>query len=180
VTKIGSPPQYQVVDESDRPAGSGLAAFDAIYTQEFAYVWRTLGRLGVLPADLADAAHDVFVVLHERWRDVDPNRPIRPWLFGVARRVAAKGRRKRGPDTEPIDDVLAPEDTTFAERDLLWRALAMLDEERRVVIILHELEGHTGAAIAEMLDLSPNTVHSRLRLGRADLTAAVRRLRGGT
>jgi RNA polymerase sigma-70 factor, ECF subfamily len=180
VTKIGSPPQYQVVDESDRPAGSGLAAFDAIYTQEFAYVWRTLGRLGVLPADLADAAHDVFVVLHERWRDVDPKRPIRPWLFGVARRVAAKGRRKRGPDTEPIDDVLAPEDTTFAERDLLWRALAMLDEERRVVIILHELEGHTGAAIAEMLDLSPNTVHSRLRLGRADLTAAVRRLRGGT
>jgi len=177
VTKTGPSPQYEGVNESDRPPGSGLAEFNAVYTEEFTYVWRTLGRLGVRESDLADAVHDVFVVLYQRWRDVDRSRPVRPWLFGVARKVAAASRRKSTPSTDEVD-VRAPDGPSLAERDLLWRALASLDEERRVVIILHDLEGHTGAAIAAILDIPANTVHSRLRLGRADLVAAVRRLRG--
>jgi RNA polymerase sigma-70 factor (ECF subfamily) len=70
------------------------------------------------------------------------------------------------------------EDPRIAQRDLLWRALATLDEDRRTVIILHDLEGHTGVEIAALLDIPANTVHSRLRLARADLLTAVSRLRG--
>jgi RNA polymerase sigma-70 factor (ECF subfamily) len=175
VTKTASRAQYIDV-EPDRPTGSGPAAFDAIYTRDFSYVWRTLGRLGVPPADLADAVHDVFIVLHERWNELDHARPIAPWLFGVARRVAAMRRRRSDPPVEAVDVPAPAQDA--GERDLLWRALRTLDEERRVVIILHDLEGHTGAEIAAILHMSANTVHSRLRLGRADLLEAVRRLRG--
>jgi RNA polymerase sigma-70 factor (ECF subfamily) len=177
VTKSAVSRQYVDVKEPDRLAGSELEAFDAIYEREFDYVWRSLGRLGVPHADLGDATHDVFVVLYRRWNVVDRERALRPWLFGVARRVAAGMRAKRR--ELPVDvDVRAPDGADVAKRDLVWRALDQLDEDRRTVVILHDLEGHTGARIAEMLGISVNTVHSRLRLARAELVEIVRKLGG--
>lgn len=170
MTKPAGSRQYEGVGESATPG-----SFDALYAREFDYVFRTLARLGVPPADLADAAHDVFVVVYRRWSELDPGRPPRPWLFGIARRVAASGRRKSRADVGEVPEVAVPV-PPHAERDLLWRALAAVDEERRVVIILHDLEGRTGVEIAEILDIPANTVHSRLRLGRADLVAALKAL----
>jgi RNA polymerase sigma-70 factor (ECF subfamily) len=164
------------VDESAPPPAPGLEQFDAIYDQEFAYVWKTLGRLGIAPKDLDDAAHDVFLVVYRRWGDYDPTRPLRPWLFGIARRIASSYRRK--PREELVD---GPEQHVqngdrLARRDLLWRLLAELDDDRLEVIVLHDLEGHTAPAIASLLDLPLNTVYSRLRLAREDLAGAARRL----
>jgi len=178
VTKTGGSPQYGGVERPDRPPGSGLEAFDEIYERELDYVWRTLRRLGVPQADLADAAHEVFLVLYRRWNDVERKDELRAWLFGVARRVAAAMRAKRREQPSELEAVAA-EDPLAAKRSLLLRALETLDDDRRVVIVLHDLEGHTGAEIAALLDVPANTVHSRLRLARADLLAAVHKLRGG-
>ena len=165
------------MSESDRPAGSGLEAFDEIYEREIDYVWRTLGRFGVPSADIQDAAHEVFLVLYRRWSEVDPQRPVHKWLFGVARRVAADFRAKRRENPTQFE-LATPEDPLAAKRDLLRSAMDALDDDRRAVVILHDLEGHTGAEIAALLDIPVNTVHSRLRLARADLVAAVRKLGG--
>ena len=175
MTKTGPSSQYTDVSEHKGPPGSGLGEFDAIYDHELDYVLRTLGRLGVPASDLDDAAHDVFLVLYRRWHEIDRERAIRPWLFGVSRRVAADLRAKR---REPPTDIepSGGSDTDVAKRDLLWRAMASLEDDRRIIIILHDLEGHTGSEIAAILDISANTVHSRLRLARADLVAIVRKL----
>jgi RNA polymerase sigma-70 factor (ECF subfamily) len=176
VTKIAARRQYPDVSESAR-----LADFDAIYEGEFDYVFRTLRRLGVADADVPDAAHDVFVVVHRRLAEIDVDRPIRPWLFGVARRVAAARRRRVRPGGEP-GEVAAPGprlDDRLASHELLRTALSRLADDRREVFILHDIEGHSGAEIAELLGANVNTVHSRLRLARADLVAIVKRLRGG-
>jgi RNA polymerase sigma-70 factor (ECF subfamily) len=176
VTRTGARRQYLDVSESDGPPGSRLVAFDALYDREYDYVWRTLGRLGVGSSDLPDAVHDVFVVVFRRWEDFDPGRPVRPWLFGVARKVAAGRRRKAREVAGDVVDARATPDDRFAERDLLWRALSELTDERLEVVVLHDLEGHTGADIAARLAIPVNTVHSRLRLARADLVAAIARL----
>jgi RNA polymerase sigma-70 factor (ECF subfamily) len=172
VTKPAFSRQYTSVGGSER-----LDSFDAIYAREFEYVWRTLGRLGVPSADIPDAVHDVFVVVYRKWDEIDLERPVRPLLFGIARRIAAIARRKHRPESAPDLDpeVAAP---AHEQRDLLWRALAELDDDRRAVFVLHDLEGHTGAEIAAMFGIPVNTVHSRLRLARADLVAALERLRG--
>lgn len=177
MTKPAGSPQYVNVKEPDRAPGSELDDFDAVYDREFDYVWRSLGRLGVPHDDLGDATHDVFLVLYRRWNDVDRSLPLRPWLFGVARRVAAGLRAKRRELPSDVE-VRAPEDPNAAKRDLLWKALDTLDDDRRTVVILHDLEGHTGAKIAALLGIPVNTVHSRLRLARADLVVAVRKLGG--
>jgi RNA polymerase sigma-70 factor (ECF subfamily) len=174
VTKTPASPQYGDVKEPGPPPG-GDAPFDAIYEREFDYVWRSLGRLGMPEADLADAVHEVFLVLHRRWLELDRERSLRPWLFGVARRIVAAARAKKSAEAFGELDPAESVDPLVAQRRVLWRALATLDEERRTVIILHDLEGYTGAEIATQLDLPVNTVHSRLRLARADLLAAVQR-----
>jgi len=71
------------------------AAFAAAYDAEFGAVWLYLRRLGVPEADVEDAVHDVFVVAHRRYGTYDPSRPLRPWLLGIAFRVAAQWRRRR-------------------------------------------------------------------------------------
>ncbi len=179
MTKSVVSSQYSGVREPDRPPGSGHELFDAIYEGEFDYVWRTLGRMGVPEREIPDAVHEVFVVLCRRWQEVDRERRMRPWLFGVARRVAADLRAKRR--EQPLEHephANPPTDPLVAQRNLVWNALATLPEDRRNIIILHDLEGHTGTEIASMLDVPVNTVHSRLRLARADLLAAVRKLQG--
>ena len=134
MTKTPASSQYMGVSESDRPPGTaGLEAFDEVYEREFDYVCRNLGRLGVPAADLHDAVHDVFFVLYQRWTEIDPTRSVRPWLFGVARRIASAIRSKR---RETLADVDAPvpTDPLVAQRDLVWRAMDALDDDRRIVI----------------------------------------------
>jgi RNA polymerase sigma-70 factor (ECF subfamily) len=161
------------VKEPDPPPG-GEAPFEAIYEREFDYVWRSLGRLGMPEAELADAVHEVFLVLHRRWAELDQKDSLRPWLFGVARRIVAAARAKSRETPAELDPAEAV-DPLVAQRRILWRALATLDEERRAVIILHDLEGYTGTEIAAQLAIPVNTVHSRLRLARADLLVAVQK-----
>lgn len=175
MTKSALIPQYEIMGESPRP----LEDFDALYQEYFGYVWKTLGRLGVSPADLPDAVHDVFIIVYRRWAELDPGRPVRPWLFGISRRVAAGTRRKqRDVVAEAPEPGSSGDEDRIARRDLLWRLLAELLDERLEVVILHDLEGYTGADIAQHLGISVHTVHSRLRLARADLAAALARLGG--
>ena len=67
--------------------------FKAIYKAEVSHVWYLLRRLGVPERDLKDKVHDVFVILHRRWEDRDPARPVRPWLQGMAYKVASEYRQ---------------------------------------------------------------------------------------
>jgi len=87
---------------------------------------------------------------------------------------------RRAAAAEPID--AAPgQDERLGEaqaRALLMRALDELPFERRVVLVMHDLDGVAVPEIAAALDIPLNTAYSRLRLARVDLTAAVRRPRG--
>jgi RNA polymerase sigma-70 factor, ECF subfamily len=159
------------------------AAFAAAYDAEFEVVWLYLRRLGVPEADVEDAVHDVFVVAHRRYGTYDPSRPLRPWLLGIAFRIAAQWRRRHRlevrvaePGTERADDARAPDDVLASrqERSRLQAALARLDIDQRAVVVMHDLNGIPVPEIATALDVPLNTVYSRLRLGRAKITAALR------
>jgi RNA polymerase sigma-70 factor (ECF subfamily) len=171
--------------ENLEPTG---ADFSAIFMKYFDYVWHTLRRLGVRERDLEDVAHDVFLVVLRQFAAYDPNRPARPWLFAFAVRKAADYRRLGRHRVDLLDDTdnacslrdgaPLPEDQASAREqlDLVARALDTLPWERRVVFILHEIEGTTVPEAAERLGISANTASSRLRLGRDDFAVAVRRL----
>lgn len=181
--------QYHLVVGRARLEAEPLAregGFAALYETEFSYVWRTLQRLGVPPRDLEDVAHDVLVVLWRRRRDYDASRPLRPWIFGIALRVAQVYRRRTRTLDIPLDTNADPPDLAQGPeerladsqgRRLVIDLLQRLDPDRRAVLILHDLDGEPMPRVAEALGLRLNTAYSRLRLARADLAAEVRRLR---
>lgn len=165
--------------------------FRALFEAEFAYVLNTLRRLGVRESDLEDVTHDVFIIVHRLLPEYDPERPLRPWLFGVAFRVASDYRRlarhMREVPEEPMDepaDPSLPADEQIASaqaRRLVINALDELELDRRAVLVLHDIDGQAMPQIAEALGIPLNTAYSRLRLGREQFRAAVNRakLRGG-
>ncbi len=159
--------------------------FESIYVTHFDYVWLTLRRLGILEADLPDVAHDVFVTVHRRLHDYDASRSATAWLFGIALRTAAnhrrrvRRRREVATDHDAEDGAPPPVERLAQQRsrELVATALDQLPEDQRAVFVLHELEGRAAPLIARDLDVSVNTVYSRLRLAHKRFAKAVERLR---
>jgi RNA polymerase sigma-70 factor, ECF subfamily len=161
------------------PESGYLEAFD----RELSYVFETLRRLGARPAEIEDLAQDVFVVLQRNWVDLDTSRPIRPYLFGIAFRIVSAHRRRRVRETPwsavDAEDLAAnPEETLQGKEavSLLLAALNHVPLPRRAVIVMHELDGVPVADIARTLSISRFGTYARLRKGRKELAAAVRRL----
>lgn len=170
------------------PAGAALPpSLAEIYDTHFDFVWRNVRRLGV-PADSADdATQDVFVVVQRRISDFDGRAPLRAWLFGILIRVASAHRRAlRRAQTHcvPLEPELhqelmgAPqpmpmEQIERAQRaQLLEQLLDELDEDKRTVLILFELEEWTLREIAELCGSNVNTIYSRVRAAKRDFERA--------
>jgi RNA polymerase sigma-70 factor (ECF subfamily) len=159
-----------------------------IYRAEVPYVWTFLSRLGIRAGDLEDLTQEVFTRFFERLRSYDPARPLRPWLLGIAFRVALDFRRLTRHRVEVLTDpgriALAASATcptpapllAIQRRELIQRALQDLPFERRGVFVMHELDGQPVAEIAAALELPINTIYSRLRVAKAEFVAAVLRL----
>jgi RNA polymerase sigma-70 factor (ECF subfamily) len=167
------------------PHGLSDDEFRRIYEAHFRYVWHSLRRLGIPERDLEDLCHDVFVAFYRGREGYDVGRPIKPWLFGIAFRVASDFRRRMrhrfeipGAGVEPADPSPSPDEKLAAaqRRRLVSRALEALDLGRRAVFVLHDLDGCSMPEIARVLDAPLNTLYSRLRLARAEFAAAVKRL----
>ncbi len=172
--------------EREGTTASSPPPFRAVFEAHFSYVWNALKRLGVAIRDLEDLTQQVFLQVHGQLSSFDTRRPMRPWLFSFAYHAASNYRslaRHRvelsivGP--EPIDSQPAPDEQliTRQELELAELALTRVALERRAVLLLHEVEGHSIPEIAETLEIPLNTAYSRLRLARQEYETAVRRLR---
>lgn len=161
--------------------------FAVIYRDHVDFVWRSLRRMGTPDSMLEDATQDVFLVAARRIDEFEGRSSIKTWLFGIAMRVVKTHRRSswrherklealtRAGDP-PTSDLLAQRD---AQRTLL-RLLEQLDDDRKAVYVLAELEGMTAVEIAEGLGLNVNTVYTRLRTARLGLREAAERLLAST
>ena len=175
-----------VVPDAAPPAAPELR-FRDIFEAELAFVWNSLRRFGIQERDLEDVAHEVFVVLHAKMGEYDRAKPLRPWLFGISFRCASnhRGRTSQRRELlveaeEPVDPAPAA-DEALAHKDrqrVVREALQSLPLDRRAVVILYDLEGTAMQDVADALSIPLATAYSRLRVGRQELSAALRRTLG--
>jgi RNA polymerase sigma-70 factor, ECF subfamily len=159
-------------------------AFEALYREHFASIWRGVQRFGVAERDAADAAQEVFLIAYRSFEHFEGRSSVRTWLFGIAFRVAAGRLRLASTRLEVLSGqrVLegAQEPSEVSEKrellQLLELGLKSLPLEQRAVLALFELEGFSGEEIARALDIPLGTVRSRLRLARATFTRALHEL----
>jgi RNA polymerase sigma-70 factor (ECF subfamily) len=146
-----------------------LAAFEQLYATLVDDVRRYFARIQRDGGVACDLAQDVFLEVHRARRTYAPPLPVRPWVFGIARNVAARSRRAaraRPQAHAPLD----------AERDVavsappaaaldIQTALAALPASARDAWILHHVQGFSFHSIAARLGVT--VMAAKLRSSRA-------------
>ena len=131
--------------------------------------------------DAADAVHDAFATVLGRPGAYDASRgPLKPWFLRIVRNRCLDLLRRRRSTHDRIDELVDPrsgpeQHAEAADRDrLLKLALASLASEQRQIIVLRDYMDLPYVEIAEVLDVAPGTVMSRLHRARVNLAKAYR------
>jgi RNA polymerase sigma-70 factor (ECF subfamily) len=137
-------------------------------------------------ADADDMCQEVFVIAHRRLADFEGRSSVRTWVYGICVRVASdyrrriRGRREITLASPPEPSAPAPQVEELAAREAraaLDRILEAIDEDKRAVFVLYEIEELPMAEVAEAVGCPLQTAYSRLHAARREVDAAVRRAR---
>jgi RNA polymerase sigma-70 factor (ECF subfamily) len=160
-------------------------SFRSVYDQYFDFVWASVRRLGVDAESLDDLVQEVFIVVHAKLDTLERPDALRSWIYSVVRRTVSTYRRTKrtlaNPSASSVVDVpsLLPTPLEQTEQNaalrLLGSLLDQLDEQKREVFALVELEGMSAPEVAEALEIPLNTAYSRLRSARQAFEAALAR-----
>jgi RNA polymerase sigma-70 factor (ECF subfamily) len=133
-------------------------------------------------ADAEDVVQDAFVQAYVKLRSFQGKSSFYTWLYRIAMNMAlSRGRRMRvrqsveqpreGVVQEPQDPGSSPSERMerLEHAGEIRNALASLSEEHRVILVLRGVEGFDYQTIAEILNLNPGTVRSRLHRARMQL-----------
>lgn len=143
-------------------------AFDALIRRWHEPLWRYLRRLASDDDVAGDLAQETWVRILRRISTLRDASRLRPWMFGIARRVAMDRLRaqylRRTDDDVLIDDIAAPEIDAGVESDLqaLDVGLAALPPRERETLALFYLRELTIEQMAGLLEVPVGTVKSRL------------------
>ncbi len=155
-------------------------AFREIFRRHRADVARLVFRMVGRSADLEDLVQDVFLQVHKSLPEFRGQAKFSTWLHRVTVNVVLMARRsaKSRPtlvldipeDTGASDDARPDDVAEMRRRRVAFaRALESLPEKKRIVFVLHELEGKTPQEIAAIVDAPVLTVRTRLFYARQDL-----------
>jgi RNA polymerase sigma-70 factor (ECF subfamily) len=154
--------------------------FEAVYAEQFDFVWRNLRRLGVPESALRDATQEVFLVVYRRLGEFVPRGTLRSWVYSILRRFALAQKRQCSPwrsaaireSDDWADESLPNPESSVAGHQSLRRLLELLnclDDEKRDALVSVDLEGMSVPEACMALDVNPNTLYSRLRAARRQM-----------
>ncbi len=166
-------------------AGEALAFEELVRTYQhrvFGVALRMLGN----GAEAEEVAQEVFLRVHRSIAGFRGDAKLSTWLYRITSRLClnrlASGERRmarRGEETlMRLANGHADAATRLERGELeaaLHRAIAELPDERRIVVVLRDLEGLSYEEIALVLELEPGTVRSRLHRARMDLKGKLER-----
>lgn len=155
-------------------------SFADVFRSEFGAIHRYLRRrVGRDGADDISAA--TFAAAYANWSRFDPQRAVRPWLYGIATNLLRRHhrdeeRRLRAYARTGVDPVAGVDESEVVHRldadarqRALAGALADLRAEEREILLLHAWAELSDEEIATTLSIPVGTVKSRLHRVRARL-----------
>jgi RNA polymerase sigma-70 factor (ECF subfamily) len=168
---VSTPDEADLVRRVLAGGAGAQTAFRQLYDRYVDEVLRFLRRLVDDHASAEDATQETFVRLHRGLKSYDPARPLRPWIFAVARNVAIDAVRARAKQRklealqaeQPAGRTPSDEASVTERRTLVHEALEALGPEHRAVVVLRHLHGMKVEEIAEVSDCTVRTAYNRLR-----------------
>lgn len=128
-------------------------------------------------ADAQDIVQDVFLSLLKSSVEFQDGEHEKAWLLHVAaNRCKEYHRSAWRRRVEPSDDMTALADREVDDPELealfehpVWAALEHLPDKLRIVVHLHDVEGYSTEAVADILGILTSTVRTRLHRARKKL-----------
>jgi RNA polymerase sigma-70 factor, ECF subfamily len=168
-----------------RAAGGDVDAFRQLYERHRSDVARLVYRMLGARADFEDVIQEVFVQVYRSLKDFRGQAKFSTWLHRVTVNVVLMHRRSARSrpvftDTLPNEpaggqDIRPDEDAERRERVRAFgRLLDRLPDKKRIVFVLHELEGLPPSEIARIVGAPVLTVRTRLFYARRDLEGMLR------
>lgn len=136
--------------------------------------------------DALDLSQEAFARAFRAREALDPELPFYPWLYQILRRLCFNHLRDRKTRRRKLREAASwlvseardraredpGRDTERAElRERIEAAIESLEAREREVLVLREFEGLAYREIADLLDIPPGTVMSRLYRARRTLAA---------
>lgn len=169
----------------DRLRAGDTAAFEELVITYQHRVFGVAVRMLGNAAEAQEVAQEAFLRAHRGLAEFRGDAKLSTWLYAITsrlclNRLATAERRQHRQGEETLMRLPGGErpDAAVERSELetaLHRAIAELPEERRIVVVLRDLEGLAYEEIAEVLDLELGTVRSRLHRARADLKEKLER-----
>jgi RNA polymerase sigma factor (sigma-70 family) len=167
----------------DVPTAARTERFEAAYRSLYAPVGAYVLRRVSAAEEAAEVIAETFLTLWRRFDDAPTGEALRPWTYGIARRVIAnhlRGERRRSGLTERLVTDVArvtgrlpdPADAVV-ERSRLRAALARLSETDQELLRLVAWEGLATDEIAIVLGVRSSAVRLRLHRARRRLGTAL-------
>ena len=190
--EVGSDAEVVEAEPSERVLISKLrrkdpAAFEALVKQHQDRVFDFCMRMLSDREEAFDVTQEIFVSIHQHLEQFRQDAKISTWIFRISRnqclnRLKYLKRRGRGRSdeygetseqaiNESAGAPVMPDESleTARTRALVHRAIARLDEDQRVLVVLRDIEGLSYEEIVEITELAEGTVKSRLHRAREKL-----------
>lgn len=147
------------------------SAFRALYREHTPRLARFVHRLlgAVDGTDVEEAVQETWVRAVERLDAFDGRSSLMTWLHGIALNVTRERHRRRSREVGVTWCYGTTRPTDIEQGIDLERALALLPEKRRLVLVLHDLEGFRHREIAQRLGISVGTSKSQLHDARRQM-----------
>lgn len=174
----------------DDGVAQGVVAFDAVYREQRGRVLATVRSVIGASDEVEDVVQLVFIEIHRCLPRFEGRSKLSTWIYRIAVNVALQHLRKKKRHRWLTLGLTGDEDqrhvsgrslsSQLEDREILQEVYASADklsERKRVVWVLHELQGLDPQQIADVLDIPMNTVRSRLLSARRDVMADLARRR---
>lgn len=168
-------------------AGDGMA-FRELFRRHRTDVARVVFRVIGPSADLEDVIQEVFFQVHRSLQAFKGQSKFSTWLHRVAVNVALQHIRKKRaslpqatvsdvPDAPDTDGRASPLSAALSGERLaaVYRVLETLSDKKRVVFVLHDLQGVPAFEIAKTLQTNVLTVRTRLFYARKEFYERLRK-----
>jgi RNA polymerase sigma-70 factor (ECF subfamily) len=144
-------------------------AYRVLYEQNVTPLFRFLKQFSQKEGEVQEWVQRAFIKAFEHLDSFDQRSKFSSWLFRLAINEMKMDRRHAQivpfESLDKFDDLKEPEDPSFEWHQTMRAWMSELDETKRMVFILHEVEGYSHGEIASSLGIAESS--SRTLLVRA-------------
>jgi RNA polymerase sigma-70 factor, ECF subfamily len=166
-----------------RCLASDAPAWRELYDRHFGKVARLVRALGIVDGEADDLSQEIFLIVYRHLGSFRGEARLSTWIHRLATREAIRYAKRRRMKRALLDMLRRTEhpalprdwsENQASRRQYLNQLLSRLSPERRLALVLFEIEGRPVEEIAEACGCAVNTVWTRIHRARTQLEEIAR------